>query len=75
MDSTDIIMGPEALQISLRLNCPCESGINWMQIVDASAGSGSFTNMVSGSRFECPTCHRQISVELIVQSRYDRPPT
>ena len=33
MDSLDAIKGPEALQISVRLNCLCEPNAEWMQIV------------------------------------------
>ena len=75
MDDMDTIKGPEALQMSIRINCICEADINWMQIISANAGGGSFNNMVSASCFECPKCHHRVAVEMVVQSRYDRPPT
>ncbi len=70
-----LIAGPEALEISLRLHCLCDTDadLEWMQIASATAGSGSFANTASVSRFECPRCHRQVAVQLIVQSRYERP--
>jgi hypothetical protein len=77
MDNFDPIKGPELLQTSVRLYCLCEKDvdINPMQIVGGAAGSGSFVNMGSGSRFECPKCHYQVSVVLQVQARYEREPS
>lgn len=73
MDKTGGIKGPEAPQINLRVNFLCGDGLEWMQIVSAASGSGSFANTVSGSRFECPKCRRQVAVELIIGTRYERP--
>jgi len=73
VEGMESIKGPGTLQLSIRLNCLCNPGSESMQIVDAVAGGGSFANAASASVFECPTCRRKVVVDLLVETRYDRP--
>jgi DNA-directed RNA polymerase subunit M/transcription elongation factor TFIIS len=77
MDNFDPIKGPELLQLAIRLYCQCEKDIDIhpMQIVGGAAEGAPFLNAVLGSRFECPKCHRQVSVVLQAQARYEREPS
>lgn len=60
--------GLNTIQTTVRINCLCEKEINWMEVVRGSSGSGKATNAVMGWGLECPACHRQVGVEVIVQA-------
>ena len=67
MGNDDIYLEPEALRMSVRLNCLCTKDINWMKVVTGTSGSGEPANAIVGLRYECPSCGRQVGMELVVQ--------
>jgi hypothetical protein len=69
MANEKIEIDPEAIRMSVRLNCLCGHGpeIGWMKVVSGTSASGEPANAGLGLRFECPACHRQVGVEVIVQ--------
>jgi len=68
MANEDIDLKPEAVRMTVRMNCLCGPGpeLGRMKIVSGTSASGEPANSVLGLRFECRACHRQIGVEVVI---------
>jgi len=70
----DVFFGPEAIRTSVLLNCLCDkTDVDWMEVKDATCGSGLPTNAVMALIYECRSCHRRVAVHFVVEAPKPEP--